>query len=317
MRNLRQVIKQAEKEKTAIGHFNISNLEQLKAIARAAQKLDLPVIIGVSEGEREYIGIHHVRDLIDSYNKEHGSASADSDEGFWLFLNADHTHSLDGVKEATNAGFDEILFDGGKLSIEENILETKRAVKMAKPGLMFWKKNILVEGELGYIGSASEVRKGIPEGAAIRPEDLTKPEDAVRFVKATGVDLLAPAVGNIHGMLALPSSRAQAEGSSAEGFKYSDPALDIERIRAIKRAVKIPLVLHGASGNTDEDVRAAIEAGISIVHISTELRAAWRKNLEKDFKEQPDEVAPYKLMPEVIEAMEELVEKKLRLFNKL
>ncbi|MGC9603627.1 MAG: class II fructose-bisphosphate aldolase [Minisyncoccia bacterium] len=301
MRNLKQVIEEAEKSRTAIGHFNISNLEQLKAIARAAQKLDLPVIIGVSEGEREYIGIHHVRDLIDSYNKEHGSPSPDGDEGFLLFLNADHTHSLDKVKDAASSGFDEILFDGGKFSIEENILETKRAVKIAKPGLRFWKKNILVEGELGYIGSASEVRKGIPEGVAIRPEDLTKPEDAARFVKATGVDLLAPAVGNIHGMFA----------------NAPDPALDIERIRAIKKAVGIPLVLHGASGNTDKDIRAAIDAGVSVVHISTELRAAWRKNLEKDFKKQPDEVAPYKLMPEVIEAMEKLVEEKLRLFSKI
>jgi fructose-bisphosphate aldolase class II len=292
--SLLKIIKKAEKERKAIGHFNVSNLEQLKAVARAAQKLNLPVVIGVSEGEREYIGIHHVKDLIDSYNKEHGKKG-----GFWLFLNADHTHSLEKARDAAGAGFDEILFDGGKLSIEENIRQTKEVMKSVKPGLKFWKKDILVEGELGYIGSSSEVRKEIPEGAAIKPEDLTKPEEAARFVKETGVDLLAPAVGNIHGMFA----------------NAPDPALDIERIRAIKRAVGIPLVLHGASGNTDGDIRAAIDAGVSVIHISTELRAAWREGLEKDLREQPDEVAPYKLMPDAIRRIEEIVDKKLKLFS--
>ncbi|MGC9610626.1 MAG: class II fructose-bisphosphate aldolase [Minisyncoccia bacterium] len=296
MRSLKQAIKNAEKGKIAIGHFNISNLEQLKAIAEAVRKLNLPVIIGVSEGEREYIGVNQVKDLIDGYNKEFGGNS-----GFWLFLNADHTHSLDKVQEAAAANFDEILFDGGKLLLEENIKQTKQALKIAKPGLKLWRKNILIEGELGYIGSASEIRKEIPEGAAIKPEDLTKPEEAAQFVKETGVDLLAPAVGNIHGMYA----------------NISDPALDIERIRAIKKAVKIPLVLHGASGNTESDLLAAIDAGISIIHISTELRAAWREGLEKDLKEKPDEVAPYKLTPDAIKKTEEIVERKLRLFNKL
>ena len=253
-------------------------------------------MIGVSEGEREYIGIHHVRDLIDSYNKEQGH-----DDGFWLFLNADHTHSLDKVRDAARSGFDEILFDGGKLSLEENIKQTKQAIKIARPTFRFWRKKILVEGELGYIGSASEVRKDIPEGAAIKPEDLTSPEEAARFVKETGVDLLAPAVGNIHGM---PKG-------------VPDYPLNIGRIRAIKKAVGIPLVLHGASGNTDGDLLAAIDAGVSMIHISTELRVAWREGLEKDLKEQPDEVAPYKLTPDAIAAMEELAERKLKLFNKL
>jgi fructose-bisphosphate aldolase class II len=296
MRSLRDIIKIAETNKIAVGHFNISNLEQLKGIAHAAMKLNLPVVIGVSEGEREYIGIHHAKDLVDSYNKEHGRS-----DGFWLYLNADHTHSLDKVKVAAEQDFDEVLFDGGKLPFEENVRQTKLAAKFVKRGLKFWKKNVLIEGELGYIGSASEIRKGIPEGAAIKSEDLTKPEDAARFVKETGVDLLAPAVGNVHGM-----------------FKDApEPALDIERIRAIKQAVKVPLVLHGASGNTDGDLLAAINAGISMVHISTELRAAWREGLEKDMKEKPDEVAPYKLSADAILKVEEIVEKKLRLFNKL
>lgn len=300
-RSLQSAVHNAERNGVALGHFNISNLEQLKAIAHTAQKLDVPVIIGVSEGERDYLGIHHTKDLVDSYNKEHGNPSADG--GFWMFLNADHTHSLEAVREAAEVGFDAILFDGGKLSLEEDIKQTIEAVTIVKkinPG-------ILVEGELGNIGSSSEIRKEIPKGAAIRPGDLTKPEDAVRFMKETGVDMLAPAVGNIHGMFA----------------DAPEPALDIKRITDIKKALQqvqgksVPLVLHGGSGNTDEEFRAAIKAGVSIIHISTELRVAWRKGMEEAFKEQPEEIAPYKLVPLAIEDIEKVVEKKLKLFSGL
>ncbi|MFH0806351.1 MAG: class II fructose-bisphosphate aldolase [Candidatus Brennerbacteria bacterium] len=296
--NLREVIRNAEVRKIAIGHFNIANLEQLKAIAHVGARLNVPVIIGVSEGEREYLGVHHVRDLVKSYNDEHSKEG-----GFRLFLNADHTKSLEKAKEAAESGFDAILFDGSKLSFEESMVQTKEAVRIARSV----NPEIVVEGELGYIGGASEIREGVPEGAVIKPEDLTKPEEAARFVEETGVDMLSPAVGNIHGM------RADA----------SDPALDIARIRAIDGALrqtqgkKIPLVLHGASGNTDEDLATAIDAGISIVHISTELRVAWRKSLEEELAEHPGEVAPYKVMPDVLKAMEEVVEHHLRLFNRL
>ncbi len=302
MQTLSAVIRAAETKKIAIGHFNIANLEQLKAIAHVGVRLNVPVIIGVSEGEREYLGVHHVRDLVDSYNKEHAKT-----DGFRLFLNADHTKSIEKAKEAAANGFDAVLFDGSKLTFEENITRTKETIRAVKRGWKFWRKDVLVEGELGYIGGASEIRDSVPEGAAIKSEDLTKPEDAARFVKETGVDMLAPAVGNIHGM------RADA----------SDPALDIARIKAIKDALRqaqgkpVSLVLHGASGNTDEDLRAAIEAGISVVHISTELRAAWRKSLEGELTEHPKEVAPYKVMPDVLAAMEEVVEHHLRLFNRL
>lgn len=285
-----EAIKNAESRKIAIGHFNIGNLEQLKAIAHVGVRLNMPIMIGVSEGERTYLGVHHVVDFVRSYNDEYAK-----DGGFRLYLNADHTHSLDAVREAAEAGFDEILFDGGKLSFEANIAQTKEAVKIAR-GI---NPSIVVEGELGYIGSASEIRTGIPEGAAIKPEDLTKPEDAARFVKETGVDMLAPAVGNIHGM-----------------FKDApDPALDITRIADIKKAVGIPLVLHGGSGNSDADFLAAIAAGISVIHISTELRYIWRKELEVVLKEHPIEIAPSKVMPEVVKAMEEVVEKRVKLFS--
>ncbi len=286
------VIEDARKKGIAVGHFNIGNLEQLKAFAHAGIKLNVPVAIGVSEGERAYLGVHHVADLVRSYNTEHAKPG-----GFRLFLNADHTHSLDKVREAAEAGFDEVLFDGGKLPMAENIAQTKEAVRIAKA----INPNIVVEGELGYIGSASEVRKELPIGAAISGEDLTKPEDAKTFVAATGIDMLAPAVGNIHGMFA----------------NAPDPALDIARIKAIQTAVGVPLVLHGGSGNTDADFIAAIGAGIAMIHISTELRVAWRKELENSLRTHPDEIAPSKLMPSVVDEVERVALARLRLFNKL
>lgn len=300
---LTELIQEAEQEKIAIGHFNIGNLEQLKAIAHVGGKLRVPVIIGVSEGERAYLGVKHVVDFVKSYNEQHAEEG-----GFRLFLNADHTHSIEKIKEAVEAGFDAVLFDptpnfigrgasGEKFSLEDNIKMTREVVNIAKS----INPNVIVEGELGYIGSSSEILSGVPSGAAIRPEDLTKPEDALKFVKETGVDLLAPAVGNIHGMLK----------------DMPNPRIDIERIKKIREIGGVPLVLHGGSGIVDEDFTAAINAGISIIHISTELRYIWRKELEEALRENPLEIAPYKVMPEVIKAIEEVVEKRVKLFSKI
>lgn len=289
---LLKVIRDAEARKVAIGHFNVANLEQLKAVAQVGMRLDVPVIVGVSEGEERYLGAHHFRDLVASFNTEHART-----HGFRMFLNADHTHSLDRVKEVARVGFHAVLFDGGRLPLDENIELTKKAIALAK-GV---NRDILVEGELGYIGGSSTILGEMPEGAAVRTEDFTSPEDAARFVKETHIDLLAPAVGNIHGM-----------------FKgVANPQLDIPRVRAIHEAVKTPLVLHGGSGVRDEDFLAAIDAGVSVIHISTELRVAWREGMEQSFKEHPNEVAPYKIMPEVLETMEAVVERRLKLFNKL
>lgn len=296
-KTLIEIIREAGKRKIAIGHFNISEIGALKAIAEVASELRVPVIIGTSEGEREFIDAHKAVALIKELREKHGQP---------IFLNADHTHSLQKVKEAVEAGYDAILFDGSKLPFEENIKQTKEVVAYVKSV----NPNILVEGEIGDIGSGSTIRKELPKGlalslpngaATINPNLLTKPEEAVRFVKEAGVDLLAPAVGNIHGMFA----------------NAPEPALNIERIRAIKKAVKIPLVLHGGSGNTDKDFLAAIGAGVSIIHISTELRAAWRKGMEASLKENKEEVAPYKLMTTSIDEMKKVLYNRLKLFNKL
>lgn len=290
MTGLIEIIKKAEKKKVAVGHFNISNLEMLKAVFNAAARMKLPVVIGVSEGEREYIGVRQVVDLVKGYNERC------SGRKHCLFLNADHTYSLKRVKEAAEAGFDAVVFDGAHLPFKENIKRTREAVRTAKK----INKKILVEGELGYIGRSSKILKVLPRGAAINPKDLPTVEQALRFVRETKVDMLAPAVGNIHGMLA----------------KAKNPNLNIERIREIKEAVKIPLVLHGGSGVSDKDFRAAIKAGISLIHVSTELRVAWRGGLEKSLKKNKNEIAPYKIMPEVLKGMEKVIEGRLKLFSK-
>lgn len=301
MENLKQFILKTENRKTAIGHFNIAGLEQLKAIFEAGQELSgaqgekIPLIIGTSEGEGNYVGLRQAAALVKSLSV--------SDGDYPIFLNADHFHSLEKIKEAVLAGYGAVIFDASELSFEENIKKTKEAVAFAKS----INPEVLVEGEIGFIGSSSKILNEIPEGAAIKPEDLTKPEEAKRFVKETKVDLLSVAVGNLHGMLARRSE-------SEEGFK--NPALDIKRIKEIKKAAGVPLVLHGGSGITNEDFIAAIDAGISIVHINTEIRLAWRKALEKSLKDNPEEIAPYKVMLGVITEMKKIVIEKLKIFNK-
>lgn len=286
---LREAIQSAIASNVAIGHFNISNLEQLKAITNVAKKLEAPVIIGLSEGEREYMGVKEAVALIRAISES---------MGVQLFINADHTHSLEKIEEAAKAGFDAVLFDGGKLPFEENIHLTKEAVKIAKA----INAEIIVEGEMGYIGSSSKVLDVLPEGAAIKSEDFTKPEEAEKFVRETGVDLFSPAVGNIHGMLK----------------ETKDPHLDIPRIKLIHEKTGVPLVLHGGSGTPDKDFVQAIDAGVAIVHISTELRLAWRQGMEETLGKNPTEVTPYKLTAEALERMEKVIINRITLFkNKL
>ena len=298
MKKLIEYIKEAEHNKTAIGHFNISEYAGLEGIFKAAQELNLPVIIGVSEGEAGFIGYRRAAALVKSLREEYN---------YPIFLNADHTKSLEKIKEAVEAGFDAVLFDAGKSLFEENIKKTKEAVEYVKSVSAGRRTEILVEAELGYLGSSSVILKEIPKDATIKKEDLTKPEETARFVKETKIDLLAPAVGNIHGM-----------------FKNApNPNLDIERIKEIKEALRqssgqaAPLVLHGGSGIIEDDFLQAIDAGISIIHINTELRLAWREGMERVLKENPEEIAPYKLLPAVVEEIRKAAYNRLKLFNKL
>lgn len=282
MLSLRDYIAQASEEKRAIGHFNASNIEMVWAIFRAAKTLNAPVIIGFSEGERDFIGVRQAVGLIASIREEHN---------YPIFSNADHTYSFERVKEAVDAGFDAVIFDGAELSFDENVRVTKQCVAYARSK----RSDMLVEGELGFIGKSSSVRTNLPAGVKLDEEHLTKPDEAKRYVDETRVDLLAPSVGNIHGM-----------------FKNGrDPALSIARIKEIREAGGVPLVLHGASGNSDDDVRAACSAGAAIVHVSTELRLAYRKALQLSLQSDPEQVAPYKYLKPAVAAVEKIVAEKL------
>jgi fructose-bisphosphate aldolase class II len=216
--------------------------------------------------------------------------------GLSIFLNADHTHSLENAEAAARAGFDEVMFDRSELPIERNAHETRRAVEAVKS----INPLILVEGEIGYIGTSSEILDKAPEGMG----PFTTPEEATQFVAATGVDVLAPAVGNMHGLL---------QSMIRSGVRKR---LDIARIVQLKEAAGIFMTLHGGSGTSDEDLRGAIAAGMSIIHINTELRIAWRRGIEIGLATHPSAVAPYKIMPGALEAVTDVVRARLRLFNR-
>ena len=288
MRSLRDNLAISAGKATAIGHFNVSDLVGLNAVAAAARRLGLPVLIGTSEGERAFIGVRQAAAVVRSIRDEYD---------FPIFLNGDHTHSLAKAEEAARAGYDMIGFDGSTFAFEENVRQTKQAVEAIKS----INADIVVEGELGYIGSGSEIHDTVPESSLI----FTRPDEAREFAEAAGVDVLAPAVGNMHGLLA-----TMVRG---EARKH----LDIEQIAQIKAATGMPLTLHGGAGTDDDDFRRAIEAGMTIVHISTELRLAWRRGLEAALAAEPDNLVPYQLFRKASEAMEEVVIKRLKLFNSL
>jgi fructose-bisphosphate aldolase, class II len=288
MKSLHEYIVEARKSGKAVGHFNISTLDGVWAVADAAKNLNVPVIVGVSEGERDYVGVHEIVAVIKSIREQRQQP---------IFLNADHTYSYERVVEAIDAGFDAVIFDGAKLSLEDNIATTKKCVEYAQGKMSVSGVQVLVEAELGYIGTSSKVLDKLPEGAALG-ESLTTSAEALRFVQGTGVNLFAPAVGNIHGVV-----------------KGGDPALNPARVKEIAEAVGIPLVLHGASGNTDAEIQECIKNGVAVVHVNTELRLAYRGGLALSLAENPDEVSPYKYLKPAKEAMQKVAEDKLRVFN--
>jgi ketose-bisphosphate aldolase len=286
METLRKVLEQAEARGVAVGHFNISDLTILKAVFAAATELKVPVVVGASEGERKFMGDHELAALVKSLREQ---------SSFPIFLNADHTHSLPSAIAAAKAGFDWIVFDLSALPFEENVRQTKAGVEELKS----IRPDILVEGEIGDIGSGSEIHDAAPD----LKKGLSTPEQAVQFVAETKVDTLAPAVGNMHGML-----KSMVAGQTKK-------RLDIPRIRAIKEATKIFMTLHGGSGTNDEDFLASIGAGITVVHINTEVRLAWRHGLDDAMTRHPNEIVPYKVLPEVVDAIKHVVAARLALFN--
>ena len=293
LKTLRVYIYEAKVKGVAIGHFNISNLEGLHGIYNGAKKLSsevgelVPIIIGVSEGEEKFAGLEEVATLIKTIRER---------DNYPIFLNADHHSSFESVKACIDIGFDMVIFDGAKLTHEENIKITKQCVDYAHEVIKNTGRDILVEAELGYIGSGSDIKESIPEGAGI----LTTPQDAKEFVEQTGIDLFAPSVGSIHGLI-----------------KSGKPHINSELVKEITEITKIPLVLHGGSGLRDEDFTNAIASGICVVHINSELRLAYRDSIDKTIDENPNEINPAKLLTPAVIAIEEIVYNRLKLFNNI
>ena len=280
---LQEILKKAGQEQWATGHFNASELDQMRAVVEACKEIGAPAIIGTSEGERKHLGARGAVALRDAMREDYGIP---------IFLNADHHKSVQAAKEAVDAGYDSVHIDLSALPFEENVVGTLKVVEYAQS------KNpeVSIEGELGYLKGESKIQN---EKIEVSSNDYTQTEEAKEFVERTGVSRLAVVVGNIH------------------GISREEPDLDIERIREIRKAIpeEVVLVLHAGSGIPDEQIKAAIAAGIANIHINTELRVAFTDALKKTFAEDSDEVAMYKLDAPAIEAMKNLVKKKLELFG--
>lgn len=289
MKTLRECVKEADEKGIAIGHFNISNLEAFHGIYNAAKKLDLPIIIGVTENEENFIGIEEVVALVRAVRER---------DNYPIFLNGDHHFSFETVKRAIDAGYDAVIIDLVKLPLEENIAITKKCVDYAREVTKNTGRDVMIEAELGFIGQSSKVLESLPDG--VNEDTMTTPEDAKYFVEQTGVDMLAPSVGNVHGMV-----------------KSGNPRLHPERVKAIREATGVPLVLHGGSGSMDEDFIECIKAGVDIVHINTEIRVAFKEALKQSLIDNADEIAPYKYLPPAVDAVEKVVEARLKLFARL
>lgn len=284
---LNQILQQALGEGWSTGHFNISELDHMRAVVEVCAELHSPAIIGTSEGERKHIGLREVVALRDVFREEFNIP---------IFLNADHTKSVAAAKEAIDAEYDSIHIDLSELPFEENIIGTKEIVNYARTAVSSQHIAVSVEGETGYLRGESKIQK---EKVKVKKEDYTKPEEAKEFVEKTGVDRLAIAVGNIHGL------------------SPEEPALDTDLIRRIRSIVpnEIALVLHAGSGIPDEQIQEAIKAGISNIHINTDLRKAFVEGVKESIEKNPEEVAMYKLDKEGIERMKAVVKQKLTLFG--
>lgn len=279
------IFKKARQNKYAIGAFNASNLEGIRAIMQGAQKLGKPVIISTSESEKKFIGGKQIKAIIDVWREE---------TGLPVVLHLDHGKSLEAIKEAVGDGYDSVHFDGSELSFKENVEITKQIVEFAKNNGV-----LNVEGEIGYLRGGSTLH----EAVEIKEDDLTVPDEALKFVEETNVDTLAIAIGNIHGII--------------KNKNLKNPHLFLGRLKEISDYLgdKAFLCLHGGSGTPEEDIKKAIELGIVKVNVNTELRIAYAESLRRFLQENLQEVKPHNIMAPVVEAIQKAVEGKIRLFS--
>jgi fructose-bisphosphate aldolase class II len=278
-------MKRSRDQHFAVGAFNIDNQETLIAVARAAQSTNAPVLVEVSDGEVKAMGLENIRDLVDNYKAEYGVE---------MYLNLDHSPSVEDCKRAIDAGYEFIHIDISQAnhdaSEEEIIAKTKEVVDYAKF------TGALVESEPHYFGGSSNVHNEDIDYEEIR-KTFSTPEGARSFVEATSIDTFAAAVGNLHG-------------------KYNVPKeLDLELLQAIRNSIDCQISLHGGSGTPLHYFEDAARIGVSKININSDMRYTFRKTLEKVLADHPDEYAVVKLMPEVYEAVQKVVEEKINAFG--
>lgn len=281
----RHLMQRSRSQGFAVGAFNIDNQETLIAICRAAQKMQAPVLVEVSDGEVKALGLENIRDMVDNYKAEYGIE---------MYINLDHSPTVDDCKRAIDAGFEFIHIDISQANhdatTEEIIQKTKEVVEYAKF------TGALVESEPHYFGGSSNVHTENIDYEEIK-KTFSTPEGSRKFVEATGIDTYAAAIGNLHGKYPVPKE------------------LDLELLQRVRDAIPCQISLHGGSGTPLHYFEDAAKIGVSKININSDMRVAFRDTLEKVLREHPDEYAVVKLMPEVFGAVQAVVEEKITAFG--
>lgn len=281
----RHLMQRSRAQHFAVGAFNIDNQETLIAVTRAAQKLSAPVLVEVSDGEVKAMGLENIRDLVDNYKSEYGVE---------MYLNLDHSPTVEDCKRAIDAGYEFIHIDISQADHEattEQIIEkTKEVVEYAKF------TGALVESEPHYFGGSSNVHTENIDYEEIK-KTFSTPEGAKAFIDATGIDTFAAAIGNLHGKYPVPKE------------------LDLELLQRIRDTIDCQISLHGGSGTPLHFFEDAAKIGVSKININSDMRYAFRTTLEKVLAENPDEYAVVKLMPQVYEVVQKVVEDKIGAFG--
>ncbi len=281
----REAVQRGREQQFALGAFNIDNQETLIGICKAAQRTNSPLMVEVSDGEVKAIGLQNLRCMVDNYKAEYGIE---------MYINLDHSPTVEDAKRAIDAGYEFIHIDisqaNKNATLDEIIAGTKEVVEYAKF------TGALVESEPHYFGGSSNVHSEAFDYEEIK-KTFSTPEGARHFVEATGIDTFAAAVGNLHGSYPVPKQ------------------LDLDLLRQIREAIGCNISLHGGSGTPAHFFQEAVQIGVSKVNVNSDMRKAFRDTLEKVLRENPDEYAVMKLMPEVIDAIAAVVEEKLHSFG--
>ena len=282
----RKRMAQARAEHWAFGAFNLDDEATLKAVVFAAAKKNAPVLVEVSQGEVDDIGLDNIRDMVDNFKYSHGVE---------IYVNLDHSPSVESAKDGIEAGFEFIHIDVSQSNheaTEQEIIEaTREVVEYAQL------TGALVESEPHYFGGSSNVHEEGIDYDEVK-KTFSTPEHMKAFVDATGIDTFAAAIGNLHGKYPVPK------------------VLDLDLLKRLVEANDCYISLHGGSGTPGHYYRDAVKIGISKVNINSDMRFAYRTTLEKVLAENPKEFAVAKLIgKEVIPAVQAVVESKIDDFN--